>query len=640
MTTLAPQLVNRRYDDLVQIGRSRLPGVAPEWTDHNAHDPGITLIELLAWVAEAQLYSLSRMRRDERSAYAALMGIIPSGGVPAQGLIWPDHDDPDGPPRILQRAQLIEPDAAIHIARTDTPMFVPARRLLWIPARVDSLKSWFADGTNVDHLMANRRGGPAFQPFGEGEGRGTVLRLVLAAKGWAPLFDPDRPRDAALAIGIRVDPGPTPATDMADRSASALDVQFVTDDGAFALPIIEDGTQALQRTGVLILDISAVPGAPQLATLEFRAPDGIDRAPRLLRIEPNVLPVVQRHAIEEPHDANGLPDQQFDLETPGIAFAPGAVPVTIEIERFGGLTPWTPCDRLADFGPDDRVFAFDPVAARVMFGNGINGAIPPAETTIVARYAVCNGKRGNLAANRKWVVRGFAGIFGINPDGFVGGADAAGSLVQRSAARTALRESHALVSAWDFEEAARALVGLEVGRAWMMPPTLGDLASGTMRLVAMQARSQGREPQSAPETERWLAAVQQALTGHMLLGARIEVVAPRYVSFAVRARIEPEPRTNPVSVLKKVLDELARRLTLVSSSPAVPERAFGQAVTQLDLAAWIQALPEVRRVTELFFLPGDGVTANKVTLSASGLPHLDSAGSDIQIVRPTTGGAL
>ena len=67
MKALAPNLFQRRFQDFVEMGRARLPSLAPEWTDHNAHDPGITLMELLAWVAEAQLYSLSRMLRDERT---------------------------------------------------------------------------------------------------------------------------------------------------------------------------------------------------------------------------------------------------------------------------------------------------------------------------------------------------------------------------------------------------------------------------------------------------------------------------------------------------------------------------------------------------------------------------------------------
>jgi predicted phage baseplate assembly protein len=97
MTRLAPDLFDRRYDDLVELGRAQLPALAPEWTDHNAHDPGITLLELLAWVTEAQLYSVAHTRRDERRAYATLMGIVPHGTRPGRGLLWRDHEDPGSP---------------------------------------------------------------------------------------------------------------------------------------------------------------------------------------------------------------------------------------------------------------------------------------------------------------------------------------------------------------------------------------------------------------------------------------------------------------------------------------------------------------------------------------------------------------
>src|SRR3954470_13841697 len=97
MKSLAPDLFQRRFSQLMEIGRARLRPLAPEWTDHNAHDPGITLMELLAWVAEAQLYSLSHLRQDERASYAALLGLAETGTRGARGLIWPDHLDPASP---------------------------------------------------------------------------------------------------------------------------------------------------------------------------------------------------------------------------------------------------------------------------------------------------------------------------------------------------------------------------------------------------------------------------------------------------------------------------------------------------------------------------------------------------------------
>src|SRR5215213_11528613 len=131
MTQLAPNLFQRRFGDLMEIGRARIPALSPEWTDHNAHDPGITLMELLAWVAEGQLYSLSHVRRDERTAYAALLGLSPSGTRSATGLIWPDYQDPNSPAATYRKAMVIPEDASIFLSDTDEPIFTPVQRLLW-----------------------------------------------------------------------------------------------------------------------------------------------------------------------------------------------------------------------------------------------------------------------------------------------------------------------------------------------------------------------------------------------------------------------------------------------------------------------------------------------------------------------------
>lgn len=55
-----PDLDVRRYDDLVAEMRALIPQFAPGWSNHNAADPGITFIELLAWLTEATLYRLNR----------------------------------------------------------------------------------------------------------------------------------------------------------------------------------------------------------------------------------------------------------------------------------------------------------------------------------------------------------------------------------------------------------------------------------------------------------------------------------------------------------------------------------------------------------------------------------------------------
>ena len=56
-----PNLDDRRYADLVEEARALIPTYTPEWTNHNPSDPGITLIELFAFLSEMLLYRLNRV---------------------------------------------------------------------------------------------------------------------------------------------------------------------------------------------------------------------------------------------------------------------------------------------------------------------------------------------------------------------------------------------------------------------------------------------------------------------------------------------------------------------------------------------------------------------------------------------------
>jgi hypothetical protein len=70
-----PNLDDRRWSDLVDEGRSLIPLYAPEWTDHNLHDPGITLLELLASVTEMDIYQLNRISVGRKLKLLSLVGL-------------------------------------------------------------------------------------------------------------------------------------------------------------------------------------------------------------------------------------------------------------------------------------------------------------------------------------------------------------------------------------------------------------------------------------------------------------------------------------------------------------------------------------------------------------------------------------
>ena len=56
-----PQLDDRRYADLVEEARALIPSLYPEWTDHNPTDPGIVLVELMAWYTEMVMYHANQV---------------------------------------------------------------------------------------------------------------------------------------------------------------------------------------------------------------------------------------------------------------------------------------------------------------------------------------------------------------------------------------------------------------------------------------------------------------------------------------------------------------------------------------------------------------------------------------------------
>ena len=73
MPLTLPNLDDRRYADLVEEARALIPTHAPEWTNHNPSDPGITLIELFAWLTEMQIYRLNRVTDDNTRTFLRLL---------------------------------------------------------------------------------------------------------------------------------------------------------------------------------------------------------------------------------------------------------------------------------------------------------------------------------------------------------------------------------------------------------------------------------------------------------------------------------------------------------------------------------------------------------------------------------------
>ena len=61
------------FDELVQDGVSIIPAYSPQWTNHNPSDPGITLVELLAYITEILAYRALRITPDAKFHFLRLL---------------------------------------------------------------------------------------------------------------------------------------------------------------------------------------------------------------------------------------------------------------------------------------------------------------------------------------------------------------------------------------------------------------------------------------------------------------------------------------------------------------------------------------------------------------------------------------
>ena len=85
MAIPVPNLDDRRFQDLVDEAKRRIPRYCPEWTDHNVSDPGITLIELFAWMTEQYIFRLNQTPARNLLTFLNLIGMQLQPAQPARG---------------------------------------------------------------------------------------------------------------------------------------------------------------------------------------------------------------------------------------------------------------------------------------------------------------------------------------------------------------------------------------------------------------------------------------------------------------------------------------------------------------------------------------------------------------------------
>jgi Baseplate J-like protein len=192
-------LDDTRWSELVEEGRALIPLYAPEWTDHNYSDPGITFAELFAWLAEMQVFQVDQVPERHRRKFLALVGIEPLPPQPARTVVR--FGLPAGAPALDLPATIEcegrDPAGTAVRVRTLRALHVVPVTLAAIAARSDA---------GTQDLTARWRRGEAFAPFGDDPRLGATLELGL---------DASPPQGVATTIAL------TCATDRAGEAERA-----------------------------------------------------------------------------------------------------------------------------------------------------------------------------------------------------------------------------------------------------------------------------------------------------------------------------------------------------------------------------------------------------------------------------------
>ena len=84
MSLPVPNLDDRSWKQIVDEAVRLIPRYCPEWTNHNSSDPGVTLLELYAWMTEMVIYRLNKVPEKNFLTFLDLIGVRLKAPEPAR----------------------------------------------------------------------------------------------------------------------------------------------------------------------------------------------------------------------------------------------------------------------------------------------------------------------------------------------------------------------------------------------------------------------------------------------------------------------------------------------------------------------------------------------------------------------------
>jgi hypothetical protein len=611
MTLPKPDLDDRSFDDLVREAETLIPRYAPQWTDHNWSDPGITFIDLFSWLTEISVYRINQITDRHRLKYLKLLGTSVHPAVPAQAELTIDSTVPLTVPQgtvvcteISDRKTCFELDEDIAVVPSVLKRIIVDEG----PAGV------------FDRTAANEKGDQFFAPFGISIRKNCALYLgfdtpvytienaIISHKSSLPLCR-DEPAYTVENAGTLV-------WEYSLTDGKWKEIQCGTDIQGYS-----DATDAFRKSGrILFIGLTdwepcGIPlysgGNPGLCWLRCTIKEpNFEYPPRLTTVRLNTVTATQGRVIRDDHEkrtGSGLPDQVFRLKYSPVQYRTLQISVIMAGDKGSS---WTEVDDFDGSGPDDRHFVVDYRTGEVRFGDGLYGKVPePGNDIIVTQYRIGGGEGGNIGAGQTWKIEEIPGkqpdnipIVGIRNFYAASGGTEKESIDEAfRRVRRDLKIPYTAVTSEDFEKIAQSTPGLRVAKAhaFISPPAGSKKPDGGVTVVIVPYTPQKTFDYPPVPSKGFLNAICRHLDRHRLLGTKISVMPAGYVRVSVSVTIVPSDGYRDETVRSAVIDTLTGFLHPITGGTDHSGWPIGRMVARSELYNLLDGIDGVNCVIQL-----------------------------------------
>jgi len=623
MALPAPNLDDRRFQQFVDDAKRYIQQRCPEWTDHNVSDPGVTLVEAVAHMADQIVYRLNRVPERNYLAFLDLLGItlFPPAPARTEMTFWLSAPQ--------NQALVLPSGTEVATQRTDTEpavVFATERDLTVVPCSLERVLLQPGGEPPVDHT-AEILDGKDTAVFGDPPqpGDSMLFGLTAAVPDCAVVL-----RLGSRVDGVGVDPRQPP-----------LLWEALTGDGWRPCEVERDTTGGLNRPGEVVLHVppghtvarsgrfdagwlrcrvtQAEPGQP-FYTLSptVRSASAFTIGGTTRAVHANV---VRDEALGE---SNGVPGQRLRLANAPVA--QGDPPLLLQVSDGEGWTDWTVVPHFAASGPADRHATLDATTGELAFGPSVRepdgsmrqyGAIPAKGALIRAhRYRTGGGRSGNVARGSVRVLRSSIPYIARveNREAARGGVDGETVAEAKVRAPVSLRAQDRAVTVRDYEELARRAAP-EAARITCLAADESRHGENAVRvLVVPQAvPDQGgrlRFEQLVPGDEL-LGTITRHLDERRPIGTRLAVGPPYYQGVTVVATLHAYRGAESEQLRAAALDALYAHLDPLTGGARGNGWPFGRPLQAGEIFAVLQRVPGVELVDQVLLHPADPLTGKR-----------------------------